>query len=66
MFSFFFLWTLWTNQFSSFDARRLLRSIVVLFGTAFMLKHLAGDFAAQRSRLSHVIRLLSIQKTLDL
>lgn len=40
LFSFFFLWTLWNNQFSSFDARRLLRSLVVLFGTAFLLKHL--------------------------
>ena len=39
MFSFFFLWTLWNNQFSSFDVRRLLRSLVVLFGTAFILKH---------------------------
>ena len=40
LFSFCFLWTLWNNQFSSFDARRLLRSLVVLFGTAFALKHL--------------------------
>jgi hypothetical protein len=40
LFSFFFLWTLWNNQFSSFDVRRLLRSLVVLFGTAFILKHL--------------------------
>lgn len=40
MFSFFFLWTLWTNQFSNFDSRRLLRSVIVLFGTAFVLKHL--------------------------
>jgi hypothetical protein len=40
MFSFFFLWTLWTNQFLSFDARRLLRSLAVLFGTAFFLKHM--------------------------
>jgi len=40
MFSFFFLWTLWTNQFSTFDPRRLLRSIIILFGTAFVLKHL--------------------------
>ena len=40
LFSIFFLWTLWNNQFSSFDARRLLRSLVVLFGTAFILKHL--------------------------
>src|SRR6185369_9529537 len=40
LFSFFFLWTLWNNQFSSFDARRLLRSFTVLFGTAFVLKHM--------------------------
>jgi hypothetical protein len=40
MFSFFFLWTLWNNQFSAFDARRLLRSLAVLFGTAFVLKHM--------------------------
>jgi hypothetical protein len=40
LFSFFFLWTLWNNQFSSFEVRRLLRSLVVLFGTAFVLKHL--------------------------
>ncbi|MFY9609144.1 MAG: hypothetical protein WAU45_11100 [Blastocatellia bacterium] len=40
LFSFFFLWTLWNNLFSSFDARRLLHSLVVLFGTAFALKHL--------------------------
>src|SRR5258707_6652593 len=40
MFSFFFLSTLWTNQFSAFDARRLLRSLIVLFATAFVLKHL--------------------------
>ena len=40
MFAFFFLWTLWNNQFASFDARRLLRSLVALFGTAFVLKHM--------------------------
>ena len=40
MFSVFFLWTLWNNQFSAFDAGRLLRSLVVLFGTAFIFKHL--------------------------
>jgi hypothetical protein len=40
VFSFFFLWTLWNNQFSSFDPRRLLRSLAALFGTAFVLKHL--------------------------
>ena len=49
MFSFFFLWTLWTSQFSIFDLRRLLRSLVVLFGTAFVLKHLviAGLYAPE-------------------
>ena len=40
LFSFFVLWTLWNNQFSNFDARRLLRSLAVLFGTAFFLKHM--------------------------
>jgi hypothetical protein len=40
LFSFFFIWTLWNNQFSWFDARRLLRSLAVLFGTAFFLKHM--------------------------
>jgi hypothetical protein len=40
MLSFFFLWTLWQNQFSTFDARRLLRSLAALFGTAFVIKHL--------------------------
>ncbi|HYH85677.1 MAG TPA: hypothetical protein VEX60_09350 [Pyrinomonadaceae bacterium] len=37
--SFFFLWTLWQNQFAAFDARRLLRSLIALFGTAFVIKH---------------------------
>jgi hypothetical protein len=40
LFVFFFFWTLWNDQFSPFDARRLLRSVGVLFGTAFLLKHL--------------------------
>ncbi len=40
LFSFFFLWTLWNNQFAQFDAKRLLRSLAVLFGTAFVLKHM--------------------------
>lgn len=40
LFSFFFLWTLWNNQFSNFDPRILLRSLAVLFGTAFFLKHM--------------------------
>ena len=49
MFSFFFLWTLWTNQFSIFDPRRLLRSLIVLIATAFVLKHLviAGLYAPE-------------------
>jgi hypothetical protein len=40
LFSFFFLWTLWNNQFSSFDTRRLLRSLTILFSTAFVLKYM--------------------------
>ncbi|MGI9108147.1 MAG: hypothetical protein ACR2G4_18115 [Pyrinomonadaceae bacterium] len=40
MFACFFLWTLWNNQFAVFDARRLLRSLAALFGTAFVLKHM--------------------------
>jgi hypothetical protein len=40
LFSFFFLWTLWNNQFSTSDARHTLRSLTVLFGTAFILKHM--------------------------
>lgn len=47
MFAFFFLWTLWNDQFSAFDPFRLLRSLGVLFGTAFVMKHmiLAGLYA---------------------
>lgn len=53
LFSFCFLWTLWNNQFSSFDARRLLRSLAVLFGTAFVLKHmlLASLYSSEGSWL---------------
>ena len=40
LFSFCFVWTLWNNQFSSFDARRLLRSLAILFATAFALKQM--------------------------
>src|SRR4030095_8754955 len=56
LFSFFFLWTLWNNQFSSFDARRLLRSLAVLFGTAFVLKHmlLASLYSADGSWLKRM------------
>src|SRR5436190_6649248 len=60
MFSFFFLWTLWTNQFASFDPRRLLRSIVVLFGTAFVLKHMlvAGLYAPEGGLLRRLVTTL--------
>jgi hypothetical protein len=56
LFSFFFLWTLWNNQFSPFDARRLLRSLAVLFGTAFVLKHLllAGLYSADGGWLNRL------------
>ena len=56
LFSFFFLWTLWNNQFSSLDPGRLLRSLAVLFGTAFALKHmlLAGLRPADGSFMSRV------------
>jgi hypothetical protein len=40
VFSCFFLWTLWQSQFAPLDARRLLRSLAALFGTAFVVKHL--------------------------
>jgi len=56
LFSFFFLWTLWNNQFSSFDPRRLLRSLAVLFGTAFVLKHmlLASLYSSEGGWLKRV------------
>ena len=56
LFSFFFLWTLWNNQFSSFDARRPLRSLAILFGTAFVLKHmfLASLYSPEGSWLKRV------------
>jgi len=56
MLSFFFLWTLWQNQFSAFDARRLLRSLAALFGTAFVVKHmlLASVYAPDGGWLSRL------------
>lgn len=52
LFSFFFLWTLWNNLFSEFEAKRLLRSLAVLFGTAFLLKHLVlAAFAAPETSI---------------
>ena len=60
MFSFFFLWTLWTNQFSNFDTRRLLRSLIVLFATAFLLKHLvvSGLYAPEGGLLRRIFSTL--------
>jgi hypothetical protein len=51
----FLLWTLWNDQFAPFDGTRLLRRLVALFGTAFLLKHvllsgLAGGESASWSR----------------
>lgn len=56
LFSFFFLWTLWNNQFSAFDPRRLLRSLAILFGTAFVLKHmlLASLFSPEGGFLKRI------------
>jgi len=61
LFSFFFLWTLWNNQFSSFDPRRLLRSLAVLFGTAFVLKHLfvAGLYGSEGGWLTRLAGVLA-------
>ena len=60
LFSFFFLWTLWNNQFVPFDARRLLRSLAILFGTAFVLKHLllAGLYSPDGGWLKRVAGML--------
>lgn len=37
---FCFFWTIWNNLFADFDAKRLLRSLVALFGFAFVVKYL--------------------------
>jgi hypothetical protein len=60
LFSLFFLWTLWNNQFSQFDARRLVRSLAVLFGTAFALKHmlLAALYAPEGGWLKRIAGVL--------
>src|ERR1044072_947857 len=67
LFSFFFLWTLWNNQFSSFDARRLLRSLAILFGTAFVLKHilLANLYSPEGGWLKRLAGTLLQGLTLD-
>jgi len=56
MFALFFIWSLWNNLFAPFDARTLLRSISVLFATAFAIKHflLAQLFGADRSLLERL------------
>lgn len=38
--AFCFLWTLWNNLFADFDNKKLLRSVVALFGFAFVAKYL--------------------------
>ena len=37
---FCFFWTIWNNLFAEFDTKRLLRSLVALFGLAFAVKYL--------------------------
>lgn len=37
---FCFFWTIWNNLFADFDNKRLLRSMVALFGLAFVVKYL--------------------------
>ncbi len=37
---FCFFWTIWNNLFAEFDPKRLLRSMVGLFGLAFVVKYL--------------------------
>jgi len=37
---FCFFWTIWNNLFADFDTRRLLRSMIALFGFAFVVKYL--------------------------
>ncbi len=37
---FCFFWTIWNNLFAEFDAKRLLRSMIALYGLAFAVKFL--------------------------
>ena len=37
---FCFFWTLWNNLFAEFDTKRLLKSLLALFGLAFVVKYL--------------------------
>ncbi len=37
---FCFFWTIWNNLFADFDPKRLLRSMIALFGLAFVVKYL--------------------------
>jgi hypothetical protein len=73
VFALFFLWTLWNDQFAPFDPLRLLRSVAVLFATAFALKHLLlsglhggqGDGGWSRRLLSAVLEGVTLG-TIDL
>lgn len=40
IFGFCFFWTLWTNLFAELDARRLVRSLISMYGLAFAMKYL--------------------------
>jgi hypothetical protein len=55
----FMLWTLWNDQFAPFDGRRLLRRLVALFGTAFLLKHVLLAGVGGREPASWSRRLLT-------
>ena len=37
---FCFFWTIWNNLFAEFDTKKLLRSLMALFGLAFVVKYL--------------------------
>ncbi len=72
VFALFFLWTLWNDQFAPFDPLRLLRSVAVLFATAFALKHLllaglhgGGDGGWSRRLLSALLEGVTLG-TIDL
>jgi hypothetical protein len=55
----FLLWTLWNDQFAPFDGSRLLRRLVALFGTAFLLKHVLLAGVGGREASSWSRRLLT-------
>lgn len=46
---FCFFWTIWNNLFADFDPKRLLRSMIALFGLAFVVKYLVlANLTAER------------------